>query len=415
MATSASLRMSLRKVPALRFLSRDTMEIIQAQMVCKEYQAGDSLWRARVPLDFLGVIQSGEIRIDYGMNGQIVRSESYLAGDYILPRDLTGTTISARAMTKTKVFVLPVKELEALITNANRRVSLFRQGRFFTRAWSMIVLVLFALITWQDMSRIASGVLFLLAESAPQSQNEIKFLRYAETIDPQATFAYNQEGYIHFQQDNLDGAEFFFEKALNTDMTNAFVLNNLAVTNFIAGQGQQAILHQKNAIQSNPNLAVLQYNLGMILIEQGEFEGALRAFKQAGYIDPGWTLPHIHQAEIHLMQRDFAAAERAAAFAIKLDPSLQAGYILYMDALYQQEKNQEAFETSRKILAMEPANFIAQLYQVLILGRQEEFYAALAILERLKDAPEHAQYVTRIETEIESIERLLQQSSIDAP
>jgi signal-transduction protein with cAMP-binding, CBS, and nucleotidyltransferase domain len=90
MLPRAALRRHLRNVPTFRTLPKSELDAVAASVFCKEYRAGDRLWRAGVHLDFIGIVQQGEIVVEYRSNGSM-KYASLLTGDFLQPSDLRDT------------------------------------------------------------------------------------------------------------------------------------------------------------------------------------------------------------------------------------------------------------------------------------------------------------------------------------
>src|SRR5574342_165245 len=103
LATSVSARRVLRRIPALRSLSGQELESIRDRLVYRSYKSGEVLWRTRDPVGFFGFIKSGEIDIEYRIDGVLVRSKRLFAGDRLPARNRQGrsqhATTLARAVT----------------------------------------------------------------------------------------------------------------------------------------------------------------------------------------------------------------------------------------------------------------------------------------------------------------------------
>src|SRR5262245_49143321 len=122
MTTIVSLRRSLRKIPDFASLSSQDLDAVIAQMVYRDYKPSDVLWHTSQGLDFLGVIQSGEIIVEYRLLNQILRSNKLQAGDFVKSPKLKKSkdnhaSLLARAVTDVRLYVLPNDQLTKLKSN----------------------------------------------------------------------------------------------------------------------------------------------------------------------------------------------------------------------------------------------------------------------------------------------------------
>jgi tetratricopeptide (TPR) repeat protein len=395
------------------------LDAIVARLVRKEYKSGDVLWRAGIQPDFLGIVQSGEIVVEYRHNGAVIRSVKLVAGECIQPCTLKGTnhrsSVRVHALADTILYVLPLGDSDILLSNRSAsdndvRSEIYRTQHFrLHRLGIAIIAILIVFVSWHDITRIFSGALYmvpnLVKNPAYNYQNSIRFLKYAELLNRNAFFAYNQEGYIWFQHGDMQDAEAAFLKAVDIEQTNGPALNNLAITYFTKGKSQQALILQESAAQNNPDQAVVQYNLGLILMNQNANTDAMRAFKEASYIDPKWTLPYLQRGFIHLKMQNYIQAEQAARTAIQTDSSQQSAYLILAIALYNQEEYQDAQKAVEQALQMHPNDNVGRFYKALILSRLGNTDSALIILQQLLESSNNPQYSSRIEAEAEAISR----------
>jgi tetratricopeptide (TPR) repeat protein len=404
-------------------MSGKCLDEVVEQMSRREYCPGDILWHTHGPGDFLGVIESGEILLEYRLHGRIISSVKYEAGDYVQPGDLREinrpSSMVVRATTNVRLYVLPRQQLNLLKSewsySADRRHT---ERMVWSRLWAVTVAILILLFCAQDLTRIISGTLYLVSlraeRSAPNPEKSLRLLEYAERVDTGAVFAYNQEGYISFQHLDLERAVSAFSAAHEIEQTNSTSLNNLAVLYHLSEEVPEAADFLQRAVENDPNIAIARYNLGIALMNQGNELQALQEFKEAGRIDPDWALPYIQQGFIYLQGRDYPSAEEAARRASRLDPTQQSAHLILAIALYNQRKYHAALEPVELALQLAPEDNVAKFYNALVLKESGEPARALAILRHLLPGASDPLEVSRIEAEIESIHRALQSLPINA-
>jgi tetratricopeptide (TPR) repeat protein len=285
-------------------------------------------------------------------------------------------------------------------------------------AWIFVVCLVTLVISWRDVGRIVSGLLYFeserITQPVPDLQRSVKLLSYAESVDQDAAFVHNQEGLLWYQRNDLQNAMSAFTQAVTIDQTDGSGLNNLAVTYFNFGQIQQAAASQKRAAQNAPNNAITHYNLGIVLMKQNVYGEAIHEFREATIIDPGWVLPYLQQGFDYLQLQDYANAEKAATAAIKLGANQQSAYVILAISLYNQGRDEDALKSIDGALYLEPSDRVAGFYKALILKRLGEFDPALEILDRLLMSTNDQGQISRINSEIESIRRILQDRQIGA-
>ncbi len=386
LATSVSLHKSLRQIPDLRLLSARELESLLGQMICREYQPGEVIWRSRGPTNYLAIIQRGEIELELRIYGSVARSKRLIAGDYVLPRNIKlrnpHSIVLARAVTNVRLSVLPMERVNNKpIKLPHGKMGLstppFFRHLLWDGLWLAIVVGLILFFTWTDLTRIASGLLYVVSANADQpasnEQTSMTLLEYAEAIDHRADFAYNREGYIWFHHDKLRQAEAAFMKALSVDQANGPALNNQAVTYFTTGQMPQAEIYQQEAARRDPDSAIVQYNLGLVMMKDSDNLEALREFREASFINPTWALPYLQQGFLYNQLGDYVNAEKAARAAINLDPSQGSAHLILAIALHNQGLDQDARKAVEEALQITPKDRVSQFYQARILKNLGDF------------------------------------------
>jgi tetratricopeptide (TPR) repeat protein len=421
LTTSFPLHRTLRKIPALRALPRQDLERIRDRLVRRSYRAGEVIWRTRRAAGFLGFVRSGEIEVEYRINGVRVRSKRLGAGDPLPPGNGTHTMLVARALTDVSLYVVPdVHNGKPRLTPPARRlpVELLR-GVWLKQIWPLMIVLLVVGLAREDMLRIASGVLYLAAfpeqHSSAHDPRSMSLLKTAVQVDPAAAFAYNEEGFRRFEQEQLAEAETAFLQAANADRAYAPALNNMAITYFSRGDRPRAAQVLQLSVERDPDNALTRYNLGIVLMQENESAQAVRHFQEAGFIDPQSGSPHLQQAFLYLQMGDDRNAEGHARRAIQLDPSQSPARLLLSIALYRQERYPEALISIAESLQMDPGDRVARFYQALILERLGQYETALPILEELLNTASDPREAGRISVEIEAVRRFLSEREAAAP
>ena len=421
----STLRRSLRRVPAYRALPADRLETLAGRMIYREYRPGDVIWHSRGrQTNFLGIVQQGELLVERRIRGVVIRSMRLSAGDFISPESLsTGQTRSlvlVRALTDVGLQVLPAhrSDIQKMTSRPSHQAAR-RRGWLVGWLWAILALVLLAALSWRDIARITSGALFLLAEPGAHTVRDegqrMTLLHYARTVDVSAAFAPNQEGYLLFQEENLDGAAAAFTEAVRRNPVGSVALNNLAVVSFLNGQEELAIELEEKAVQSAPDDRILRYNLGLALVAAGHQTEALPEFMQAGYIDTAWALPHVQRALVYLQLSNYPKAEEAAAQAIRRDAKQEKAHLIRAIALYNQGKYPDALEPVQAALELDPGDRVALFYEAMIQSELQEFEPALEILNQLITSTSDPQEVARIKTEIEAVRHFQQEALMGTP
>lgn len=407
MASTILERRVLRRIPVLRDLSSRELDEVKERMIYRSYEAGEVIWRTRGPLRFSGYVQSGEIELEYRVDGFSIRTSRLGTGDPLPPRLLRSRrsheTVIARAITDVRLKILPEPHLvKPLATVSEPR------GRYWL--WPVLLLLLAIVLAREDIARIASGFLFLSStrgeNAALQNSRSMSLLEAAQKVEPRAAFAYNEEGYRWFQQNHKWDAAAAFDAALTRDPVSAPALNNRGITDFSQGDLPQAAHYLQQAVGQDPNNAITHYNLGILLMQLKDPSDAIHEFREAGFIDPKAASPPLQEAYLYQQMGDYANAEQRARTALQLDPSLAPAHMLLGIALYNQDREAAALTSFTEALSLQPGNRTAVFYQALILGHQKQYAAALPILQELLVSSTNPAESARIKAEIDALYRL---------
>jgi tetratricopeptide (TPR) repeat protein len=400
----ASTTPALRRTSPLRSRSPRELEDVQERMIERSYQAGEVIWRTRGPLRFSGTVQSGEIELETRVDGMLVRATRLCAGDPLPPRALRNRLLHgmviARAVTDVRLGILPEVRAQPDAATAVQKGSLW--------LWPVLLFVLVVILARDDLARITSGLFYLAStreNAAQQDPRSMELLQAAQKVDGGAAFAYNEEGYRWFLQDNLPDATRAFDEAVARDPASAPALNNLGIAAYLQGNLAQAAESLQRSVEHDPDNPTARYNLGVALMQLADPKGALRQFQEAGFIDPQDAWPLLQESDLYQQVGDYANAEQRARSAIQLNPSLTPAYVLLGMALYQQGQEAEALASFDKALMLEPGNRAATFYQALILGHQKQYDAALPVLYGLLGSSTDGAETARILTEIDALYR----------
>ena len=410
MASTTLERRVLRRIPMLRNLSSRELDEVQERMIHRTYKSGEVIWRTRGPLRFSGFIQSGEIELEYRVDGIPIRTTRLGAGDPLPPRLLRNRMshemVIARAITSVRLKILPEPQLE-------KHLATVSEPRWMYWLWPVMLILLVIVLARADIARIASGLLYLSStqgeNAALQKPRSMRLLEAAQNVDSGAAFAYNEEGYRWFQQNQKRDAAAAFDAALARDPASAPALNNLGITHFSQGDLTQAARYLQQAVELDPNNAITHYNLGILLMEVQDSSGALREFRETAFIDPKAALPLLQEAYLYQQLGDHAKAEQFARSALQLNPLLAPAHMLLGIALYNQGRESDALASFTQVLSLQPRNRVAAFYRALILGHLKQYSIALPAFRELLFSSTDPAESARIRVEIDALYRFRKQ------
>lgn len=143
--------------------------------------------------------------------------------------------------------------------------------------------------------------------------------------DPKFGRAYLRKGTILAQQKQFREAIVEFEKALQVEPEMAMAYNNLG----LAYQAVGRLAEARNAFQKAIDLdtddlaaAYAHNNLGNLLRQQGDYDGAMRQYLLALRRKPDYAVAWVNLGDMHARRGNFAEAVRCYEKALELDPNL---------------------------------------------------------------------------------------------
>jgi Flp pilus assembly protein TadD len=418
-ASTISERRTLRRIPELRALSSRELDEVQGRMGYRAYRAGDVIWRTHGLNRLTGYLRSGEVDLEYRVGGVLVRAIRLRAGDPLicsLKDRRPHATLIVRAVTNVRLGILLERSRSLGQSGRRMRARAWASDWSWNVLWAVMLSLLTVALAWTDLTRIASGLLYLASTDGGLSPHlSMSLLQEAGQMDPTAAFAYNAQGYRLFQQARLLEAQAAFAQAVNRDPTSAPAINNLAITSFLQGDVTRAAGYLDRTLQQDPDNATARYNLGIALMQLNDAAGAIQQFREASFIDPQAASPLLLQCYLYNQIGDYAQAEQRARSALELDPSLAQAHLLLAVALYNQGREDEALASVANSLSIEPENRVTSFYQALILGHLKQYDAALPILQDLLVTSTDTSESTRLQEEIDALDRLQAESETAGP
>ena len=119
------------------------------------------------------------------------------------------------------------------------------------------------------------------------------------------------------QNNNLQGAQSYYQKVLKIDPNHSQALNNIGVIFKGLGENQKAKECFEQAIEIDPNYADAHYNLGNIFIKLKENQKAKDCFEQAIKINPNHADAHKNLGILLKQKRLLSKIEQAKKSEIK--------------------------------------------------------------------------------------------------
>lgn len=154
------------------------------------------------------------------------------------------------------------------------------------------------------------SALGLVAFELDQHEQAEDLLQRAIKLDPALTEAYMQLGVVYSEMGEYDVAEQYYERALKDPayMTPEKVYVNWGVTRLKLGDTVGAEVKFRQAIDVNPRYPRAHWELGRLMENEGDLEGALQEYQEA------WKgMPEVPDLNLKLGEIYFALGDATQA------------------------------------------------------------------------------------------------------
>lgn len=203
----------------------------------------------------------------------------------------------------------------------------------------------------------------------------------ALAIDSTVSYFHYVMGDFKFRNTELRDARLSLEKAVHYDPSNTDAILKLAEANFLLRRYDEAMTYTNDALRINDKLSQAYLIKGFIYKELGDTTLARSSFHTATEVYPDNFEAFMELGLLSAYQGDPIAIEYFTS-ALEIKPkSAEAWYSLGM--FYQAgEKYDKAMETYRKLLDVDPNNFLAYYNTgYLYLTEYGEFQTAMAYFD----------------------------------
>lgn len=183
-----------------------------------------------------------------------------------------------------------------------------------------------------------------------------------------------------------------FEHTLNVTSNNARAHNNYAHALFAMNDFDAAVYHSREAVRLQPWKVTYFYNLALAYAEQGEMLWAKWACYEAIRIDPGYRETRHKLGYILLDEGDFSGAIDQFSRLVESDPDDVLGRINLAIALAAVRRSAEAEHHFLEVLIQEPGSPGAHYnYSLLLIQSGRNSEAIHHLQQALHARPDHAE------------------------
>ncbi len=144
--------------------------------------------------------------------------------------------------------------------------------------------------------------------------------------NPEFIGAYNGLGIAYRRINQLDSAEYYFNKSLKKDNNNAETYINIGALKLFQNKPSDAIEFINKSIEINPYLTQSYNNLGAAYRKLGDFKSALDCYNKSLEIDAYNYHAFTNRSMLHYHQMDYNLALSDINNAIQINPYLSEAY-----------------------------------------------------------------------------------------
>jgi Flp pilus assembly protein TadD len=229
----------------------------------------------------------------------------------------------------------------------------------------------------QRLERAASLISSNQLAEAEQQLNQVM------RVAPNDATALNLLGAIRAKQGNLDEAETLFQRAVRSDASMTGAHMNLAYLYLLKGAPEKTVSELKEVLRLEPGNAEAGYRLAWLLLSQGRIDECINlAEKLKGSQAVSAPLLKV-LGDAYLMEGERAAGVSAIKKAIELKPD-DATYHFALGVAWLKAPAdlQEAEQSFRQFLKLQPEDAQGQLHLGYVLLKEKQYAEARTLLEK---------------------------------
>lgn len=206
----------------------------------------------------------------------------------------------------------------------------------------------------------ALHLLGLLRQQRGAADEAEDLLTRAHALAPEKAGIELTLGTLRFQSGDFDAARTHYTKAIELDPNIGTAHAGLGQIALISGERETAEQHFRIALRAGEDPQALA-GLGVLLLERGDLEGALRHLGRAADLAPGDPLIQLSLGRAFAMRGTANFAEKAFENALRLKPDLHAAREMLARLIMKEKRPQDAEPHFRALLQAPGYEAVAQV------------------------------------------------------
>lgn len=338
---------ALRQIKPLASLPRYQLLRASRHLLWRRYAPGELILPHQAHIDLKGLVYRGKVQIATVQEGcrQVVGhvlARQPINGDF---RACYTQPVELRAVEPTILCLVPLNGLPvaSLFGRTPRptqpstdtsRIAITSTDRTTAKILVLSTFVLAVLLAgyrqtpWRIfLSKITYGLAsHYLADT--EYAEALSLLQTSLDLNPRLASAYNDMGYILYEQERFGEALTSFQKAVAADPTFAPAQNNLGLTYLDAGQVKLASEALKEAVTLNPESAAAWANLGTAKLQASHPEEAIRAYRAALRLTPDNLVARVNLGILLYEHERLSEARDHLQTALDVQPDLPRARVI---------------------------------------------------------------------------------------
>ena len=230
----------------------------------------------------------------------------------------------------------------------------------------------------QVLPRNAEELAFLRADFAEKEQHaQIEGLELRLEVEPGDYAKRNRAGTFYLEEGEYKKARAHFERVVRDKPDHEFAVYNLGVVAEALGNPDQAVRYYRRALDIDPGYAEPHNNLGVLLAGRGELDGAAKHFRAALKTDPDHARANNNLGIALGSRGEFEPALLHFRRALAADPAYAEAHNNMAITLGSMGRFDEAIGHFRKAIEINPRYAEAQNNLGSLLGTQGQFDEAI--------------------------------------